>query len=123
MEQNPTANSPDGIIITKLTRIETVLLGVAGTDDGGLVSDVKYMRRLSETHATRLDEHGEAIVAINTRCEERTGCAPMTPADIKEVRAYNSQWKRNLKTGGILTAILGAIAAIAYAIAAYFKGG
>ncbi len=115
--------SPEEVIITKLSVIETVLLGVAGTDDKGLVGDVKYVRQVSETHATRLDTYGEAIVAINTRCEERTGCAPMTPAEIKEVREYNSKWKRNLKTGGILTAILGAIAAIAYAIAAYFKGG
>lgn len=103
--------SPEEVIITKLSVIETVLLGVAGTDEKGLVGDVKYFRQVSETHASRLDFVGKSIVAINTRCEERTGCAPM------------SQWKRNLKTGGILTAILGAIAAVAYAIAAYFKGG
>lgn len=115
--------TPDEIIITKLTRIETVLLGVAGTEDGGLVSDVKYVRKVSETHGIRLDAYGEDIAAINARCKERTNCPPLSPEEVRAVKEYTSKWKRNLKTGGILTSILGAIAAIAYAIAAYFKGG
>ena len=112
---------PSDIIISKLTRIETVLLGVPGTDDGGLVTDMKIMRELCVKQATEISDHSEAIVRINTRCEERTGCAPLTPAEVKGVRANSSRIKEKVKSGGQYTAIFGGISALLYVITEWIK--
>ena len=87
-------------ILTKVTRIETVLLGVPDTEDGGLVGDVKRIRKDTEKQARELSDHGEAIARIDARCEERTECVP------------GKRWK----TGGKYTAVIGGFSALIYAI-------
>ncbi len=101
---------PSEIIIRKLTRIETVLLGVEGTDAKGLVGDVKYIRTVNESHATRLDEYGEQIAMINARCAERGVCPPEQPVDRRK------RFKENVKAGGILVAILGVVTGFIYLV-------
>lgn len=59
------------ILIDRVNEIHTVLLGVPGTSEGGLVKDVKCIREQVNKARSIMDSHDIAIAEINTRCAER----------------------------------------------------
>ena len=55
----------------KLTRIETVLLGVEGTGEQGLVGKVEQIRQSQQTLEHVVGEQQGRLNLIDERCEER----------------------------------------------------
>ncbi len=105
------------VILTTVAEIKTVLLGVPGTEDGGLVGDVRCIRRETTAQATVLNEHGEIIATIVARCDERHGTAPINTGEARRLRFTTSDLKKQWKIGSLITVM----SALIYIVVEFIK--
>jgi hypothetical protein len=121
--------NPDmALIFRKLVRIETVLLGVPGTDSKGLVHEITIINARCESHTKLIAQAVQENATLKARCDERCliakpgsngnipgGAMGPTegPGDSTEAPKNN---RGKVKKAGIITGILSGVAAIIYAV-------